>query len=756
LNNDGHPDAVISLIQAIGSYFYPVLYGWDIYNNRLLFHEYREGRTNEEHANKSIPFIGNIDADKPLEVICLFNTDLRAYNLPVDFAPDSTLSLAWNRSVNENYGRTGITLFDFNQDGQAELVYRDEVELRIINGTNGSDRTTFSCTSATTWEYPIVANVDDDIAAEIIVAGNVTNGGKMYIYKSATDAQRWAPARKVWNQYAYNVVNVSDSLTIPQYQFSSSTIFPGADEELGTDDDIRPFNNFLQQQTYLSEFGLSTWLAMDVEFNENDIEDFYYDAAGDSLTIRLKIRNVGSAPIAAPFYVTAYKDVIALANVIAVDSTSQPVYPQGETTISMTVRNISLHFPIYIIKIRLNDRKTVTELQLECKYDVNVSLELDVDKVPMAHNDYATIIDVTTLTVDILSNDSIPDDCASPVFSIIKFPSQGTASLNATYDSIVYVLTNEDFIGVDTVTYEIACGVNKTTANVYILRPKQLQADYIACAGKSVEIGFVEIDDVDIYWFDAETEGVQIESGASNTIVRMKDNSPVQIFWAEPRYGDDAFPRYPVRLRLNANVPIASDIRVEVCPLPSRDIYLTSFIDTLDVNSTVVWTSANNAFPVVANIAKGTVNTLNMKPPGTYTYRYTLTTPCGVSSAVAYVHVPQGKIPQRYDTILICIARTDAVNINSILGMELDGVWTPVGSIAAANTVVTTVSSQHAGAVIFDAKTAHQQATAASSNNAPPYHGIANGKAFDFEYNYTSACAPIGTGTKRIVIVTYE
>jgi hypothetical protein len=39
-------------------------------------------------------------------------------------------------AINDNSGRTGITLFDFNQVGIAEVVYRDEATLKIYNVTS--------------------------------------------------------------------------------------------------------------------------------------------------------------------------------------------------------------------------------------------------------------------------------------------------------------------------------------------------------------------------------------------------------------------------------------------------------------------------------------------------------------------------------------------------------------------------------------------------------------------------------------------
>ena len=86
------------------------------------------------------------------------------------YALKEDLTLLWRVVVNEETsGNTGCTLFDFNGDGQSEIVYRDEKYIYIINGTNGSIFTQQTCVSRTNREYPIVADVDADGNTELCV-----------------------------------------------------------------------------------------------------------------------------------------------------------------------------------------------------------------------------------------------------------------------------------------------------------------------------------------------------------------------------------------------------------------------------------------------------------------------------------------------------------------------------------------------------------------------------------------------------------
>ncbi len=69
--------------------------------------------------------------------------------------------------------RTGSSVFDFEGDGAAEVVYADEETLWVFDGSTGSVELALTDhSSGTLFEYPIVADVDKDGAAEIIVASN--------------------------------------------------------------------------------------------------------------------------------------------------------------------------------------------------------------------------------------------------------------------------------------------------------------------------------------------------------------------------------------------------------------------------------------------------------------------------------------------------------------------------------------------------------------------------------------------------------
>lgn len=137
---------------------------------------------------------------------------------------------------------TGLTSFDFNGDGKPEIIYADEQYVRIYEMDGSANLKVIwqeINPSGTLREYPVVADVNGDGYAELIVASNnmwVDSG--IYQTTEQKDAARnvtgirvygptipksWMPTRAVWNQHAYMASNVTDNL-----QATASTLVNGA------------------------------------------------------------------------------------------------------------------------------------------------------------------------------------------------------------------------------------------------------------------------------------------------------------------------------------------------------------------------------------------------------------------------------------------------------------------------------------------------------------------------------------------------
>jgi len=118
---------------------------------------------------------------------------------------EHTGELKWSVPVSDISSEiTGSSAFDFEADGLSEVVYADERRLRVFDGVDGTVVFETEVGSATRLEYPIVADVDVDGKAEIVVVANEVSGvaePKAGIYVYGTPSERWVPTRSIWNQY---------------------------------------------------------------------------------------------------------------------------------------------------------------------------------------------------------------------------------------------------------------------------------------------------------------------------------------------------------------------------------------------------------------------------------------------------------------------------------------------------------------------------------------------------------------------------
>ncbi len=128
-------------------------------------------------------------------------------------------SLKWQSPTQDlSSHRTGSSVFDFEGDGRAEVLYADERRFFVYDGTTGETLVDITNGSGTTLEYPLVVDVDNDGAAEVVLTsaasslvGEVVHGVR--VFESA--AESWAPTRSIWNQHTYHITNINDDGTVP-------------------------------------------------------------------------------------------------------------------------------------------------------------------------------------------------------------------------------------------------------------------------------------------------------------------------------------------------------------------------------------------------------------------------------------------------------------------------------------------------------------------------------------------------------------
>ena len=153
----------------------------------------------------STPAICDLDGDGDPEIVVAGGSRVMAYH------HDGTVF--WSAPATDDSGATGASIFDFEGDGAPEVVYIDEVQMVALDGTDGTLKfRSTEHTSNTMFDYPVIADIDADDQAEILVCHNGYSNA-MSVYGDADES--WAPARDVWNQHAYSINNVNDDLSIP-------------------------------------------------------------------------------------------------------------------------------------------------------------------------------------------------------------------------------------------------------------------------------------------------------------------------------------------------------------------------------------------------------------------------------------------------------------------------------------------------------------------------------------------------------------
>ncbi|MDR3142327.1 MAG: VCBS repeat-containing protein, partial [Tannerellaceae bacterium] len=199
---------------------------------------------------------------------------------------DATAGLAFNKRLKLSFvlehedrsSDTGFTMFDFDNDGVMEICYRDEEYLRIIKPQANVPYISYTETAAnkgilfrksvrhgTGYEYPSIADIDNDGSAEMVVMGQSVGSSPYYgfLYAVGNDGtgEKFAPARKVWTQFMYDPFKINDDLTtpvgaahainrlVPEYTFSQE-IRDANDNIIETVAEYRPFNATLNQIPY--------------------------------------------------------------------------------------------------------------------------------------------------------------------------------------------------------------------------------------------------------------------------------------------------------------------------------------------------------------------------------------------------------------------------------------------------------------------------------------------------------------------------
>ncbi|MFO0724736.1 MAG: choice-of-anchor D domain-containing protein [Myxococcota bacterium] len=167
-----------------------------------------------------LPVIADFDGDGDEDIAVADGVGVHVYR--------GTGGIMWSGVVSDMTCCPGITAFDFEGDGAYELLLNDFGNVYVFRGSDGTVIYTAARPSETNLELPVVADVDNDGHAEIVVAleSGLGSGG-VKVYTNA--GNHWVSAPRIWNQQSYSVDNVLENGAIPRVlpPMSTTGVFRG-------------------------------------------------------------------------------------------------------------------------------------------------------------------------------------------------------------------------------------------------------------------------------------------------------------------------------------------------------------------------------------------------------------------------------------------------------------------------------------------------------------------------------------------------
>ncbi len=271
----------------------------------------------------------------------------------------TTGAMRWSADVQDfSSSRTGSSVFDFQGDGIAEVVYADECFLHVFDGRAGDEilMEPWANSSRTGCEYPIVVDVDRDGNSEIVLVANndqivrddctatwretfgIAAGdplperfrsGTQGVWVLGDPADRWVRTRPIWNQFSYAVTHVTDRGDIPMSP-DDNWLVPG-------------LNNFRQNVQGAGVFNAPNLTAT--------LEVIAACGRGE-MRLSAVVRNAGSRGVPAGVPVIFVRTEPAPEVVLEMAMTTRPLLPGATERVTVVAMDqpsdVDLHFEVRV------------------------------------------------------------------------------------------------------------------------------------------------------------------------------------------------------------------------------------------------------------------------------------------------------------------------------------------------------------------------------------------------------------------------
>lgn len=445
-----------------------------------------------------------------------------------------------DRSIN-----TGFTLFDFDNDGIQDICYRDERNLRIISAKKsyvtysdqGSDiiRFTSPVWSFTGYEYPVIADVDGDASADMIVMGRSSGGtdnARGYIFALEGANGDLAPAPKVWNQFMYSPLKINEDLTTPMKTFnplSDELAYKRAESDT---EKVYIYNNTITQTTFYSINSNGVGKPI-VRIPDVKILDTSIDMATNQL--HFKLTNNGDASVNPEIPINLYCDGAFRLNIPV---GSGGLFLGDTLSYSILLPN-KLSVYTIVVGATIDENKNITPAgkYVDCNWADNIEEIASF----LAKDDAATVTQYGTIMIDVLANDILNSDCATQILKpeMITTPAgQGVmagefGSLDIINNKLLYTAPKGYQDNIVELSYKLTCSGEERTAKVYIYIVESCSFGFASCAGSPYNV-CVENKPIGVKfeWYDHNDQ--YIGDGSPNIPNLTTD----MIYYVRPVFGD--------------------------------------------------------------------------------------------------------------------------------------------------------------------------------------------------------------------------
>lgn len=169
------------------------------------------------------PVVADFTGDGVLDIGLATGFSFQVYDGAklMDYTVATGDTLAWSMPVQDcSSAQSGSAAYDLDNDGAAEALHADETTFRIYRGTDGDVQFATCNTSGTIREKPVVADVDGDGFAEIVVVSNnysaINCGGQKTtgVRVFGPENGHWARAPRTSGEDLVGAPNAAPDLTL--------------------------------------------------------------------------------------------------------------------------------------------------------------------------------------------------------------------------------------------------------------------------------------------------------------------------------------------------------------------------------------------------------------------------------------------------------------------------------------------------------------------------------------------------------------